>query len=255
MLRASRLSSSILVSSFSHRGVRLAIQRVRCRNIISQFSNNSDDETISSKPHKRRERYSGRYPRNFKDKYKEQRGDEETINKVIAKGMTPAGTHLPIMVKECLHYMGLEDTNDDVNGKQQSPLLVVDCTLGYGGHSSYILKHLMKTNDGSRLISFDQDSVEIKKTEERLRTNVLNQTSIGESTTEDEDLHSNLFTAVNQNFANLGSYLSSAHQTGQVTSLLADLGLSSMQIDDNDRGFTYKRSGPLESPCLHCFIM
>ena len=246
----------IPVSSFSPRGVRLAIQRVRYTDLISLSSDkqnigessSADISATSSKPHKRRERYSGRYPRNFKDRYKEQRGDEETINKVLAKGITPAGTHVPIMVKECLHYMGLHDNNHGgVEEQPQSPLLVVDCTLGYGGHSSYILKHLMKTNAaGSRLISFDQDSVEIKKTEERLRTNVLNQTSSGESTTQDEDLHSNLFTAVNQNFANLGSYLSSTHQTGQVTSLLADLGLSSMQIDDNDRGFTYKREGPLD---------
>jgi len=258
----------IPVSSFSFsQSVRLAIQRSRGTNLTSPLSSGKsvDEEPSSSadissttqKPHKRRERYSGRYPRNFKDKYKEQRGDEETINKVLAKGITPAGTHVPIMVRECLHYMGLEDNNNDADGQQQlqqSPLLVVDCTLGYGGHSSYILKHLIKTNgtsNGSRLISFDQDSIEIKKTEERLRTTVLNQTSNEESTTtQDEDLHSNLFTAVNQNFANLGSYLSSTHQIGQVTSLLADLGLSSMQIDNNDRGFTYKRSGPLESPRL-----
>ena len=251
----------IPVSSFSFSwSVRLAIQRSRGTNLVSPLSSgksvdeepssSADISSTSSKPHKRRERYSGRYPRNFKDRYKEQRGDEETINKVLAKGITPAGTHVPIMVKECLHYMGLDDNNNnDVNEQQQpqSPLLVVDCTLGYGGHSSYILRHLMKTNDGSRLISFDQDSVEIKKTEERLRTTVLNQTSTGrDSTIEDKDLHGNLFTAVNQNFANLGSYLSSTHQTGQVTSLLADLGLSSMQIDNNDRGFTYKRIGPLD---------
>jgi len=248
------------VSSFSPRGARLVTQQVKCINLITMSSGKSVDKepsssadisSTSSKPYKRRERYSGRYPRNFKDRYKEQRGDEETINKVLAKGITPAGTHVPIMVKECLHYMGLEDTNDDVNGQRQQPqpLLVVDCTLGYGGHSSYILKHLMKNDaaaNGSRLISFDQDSVEIKKTEERLRTNVLNQTSTDESRTKDEDLHSNLFTAVNQNFANLGPYLSSTQQTGQVTSLLADLGLSSMQIDNNDRGFTYKREGPLD---------
>lgn len=70
------------------------------------------DVTIAT-PYRRRARYSGKYPKNFTDKYKEQSGDEETINKVLSKGMTPAGTHVPIMVKECLHYMGLEDSGAD----------------------------------------------------------------------------------------------------------------------------------------------
>mmetsp|Transcript_34295 Transcript_34295/g.82924 ORF Transcript_34295/g.82924 Transcript_34295/m.82924 type:complete len:470 (-) Transcript_34295:176-1585(-) len=205
----------------------------------SKLENECEGETAgtavyaaTTKPHRRRERYSGRYPRNFKDKYKERMGDEETIKKVLAKGMTPAGTHVPIMIEECLQYMGLENASEN-----KQPLLVVDCTLGYGGHSSYILKHITdRGGDGSRLVAFDQDSIEIKKTEQRLRT-ALNQT-----TNDDADL----LTAVNQNFQTLGTYISSVNQTGKVTSLLADLGLSSMQIDDNDRGFTYKRSGPLD---------
>lgn len=193
--------------------------------------------TTTPKPHKRRERYSGRYPKNFKHKYKEREGDEETISKVLAKGMTPAGQHVPIMVKECLHYMGLDDGQ-----RENEPMLVVDCTLGYGGHSSYILKQILNSTD-ARLIAFDQDSVEIKKTEERLRKSVLEQSdTVSESSGEGNDV----FTAVNQNFANLSSYMTSTNQVGKVTSLLADLGLSSMQIDNNDRGFTYKRDGPLD---------
>ena len=181
--------------------------------------------TDEGKPqHRRRERYSGRYPRNFKDKYKERSGDEETIQKVLAKGITPAGTHVPIMVKECLKYMGLDErTEDDESSvEQQQQLLVVDCTLGYGGHSSYILKHLLdvNTNNGimdnnngiSRLIAFDQDSVEIKKTEERLRS-ALNEKLLLEQSTRDinnqpsrDDDGTNddlLFTTVNQNFQTL----------------------------------------------------
>ena len=203
---------------------------------------NHDDASIAAttapKPHKRRERYSGRYPKNFKDKYKERQGDEETISKVLAKGMTPAGQHVPIMVKECLHYMGLEDNQRD----RDSPVLVVDCTLGYGGHSSYILKQILNSTD-ARLIAFDQDSVEIIKTEERLRKAVLEET---DTATESAGEGNDIFTAVNQNFAELGSYMTSTNQVGKVTSLLADLGLSSMQIDNNDRGFTYKRDGPLD---------
>lgn len=90
---------------------------VHCRldvlSAVSDTQHNHEDASIATtttpKPHKRRERYSGRYPKNFKHKYKERRGDEETISKVLAKGMTPAGQHVPIMVKECLHYMGLEE--------------------------------------------------------------------------------------------------------------------------------------------------
>ena len=207
---------------------------------IQNDENTSIDATTSPKPqpHKRRERYSGRYPKNFKDKYKERQGDEDTISKVLAKGMTPAGQHVPIMVKESLHYMGLDD-----NHPKSEPMLVVDCTLGYGGHSSYILQQIMNSTD-ARLIAFDRDSVEIKKTEERLRRSVLEQSSA--NVTESLEKGNGVFTAVNQNFAELGSYMTSTNQLGKVTSLLADLGLSSMQIDNNDRGFTYKREGPLD---------
>lgn len=127
---------------------------------------------------------------------------------------------------------------------------MVDCTLGYGGHSSYILEHIANRYDGSRLIAFDQDSVEIKKTEERLQS-ALKENLL--RLQEEEDIpnqivqdDADLFTAVNQNFQTLGAYLSSVQETRKVTNLLADLGLSSMQIDDNDRGFTYKRVGPLD---------
>ena len=211
----------------------------------------SNDNIVGSKaqsPHQRRKRYSGRYPRNFDEKYKEQRGDESTVQKVLSKGMTPAGTHVPIMVKECLHFMGLDGSTTNAFSKE---LLVIDCTLGYGGHSSYILKYLSDRNDVSRLISFDQDPIEIKRTEERLRA-ALKENNLPSLHENDEPMikskiyHDQIFTTVNQNFQSLGSYLSFSNQIGKVTSLLADLGLSSMQIDDNTRGFTYKREGPLD---------
>ena len=205
----------------------------------------TDTETEQKPPRARRERYDGRYPRNFSDKYKEHGGDADTIAKVIAKGMTPAGTHVPIMLQECLHHLGLTEQQDDESSSSHSePLLVVDCTLGYGGHSSRILKALSDTEKGSSLVAFDQDSIEILKTEERLRA-VLKDLTNGEAITANEK-EEILFTAVNQNFATLASYLRETDQLGKVTSLLADLGLSSMQIDDNSRGFTYKREGPLD---------
>uniref|UniRef100_A0A7S2UR02 Uncharacterized protein n=2 Tax=Attheya septentrionalis TaxID=420275 RepID=A0A7S2UR02_9STRA len=214
--------------------------------------------TETKKP-PRRERYNGRYPRNFGDKYKEHEGDADTIAKVLAKGMTPAGRHIPILLKECLYHLGLSSQQDDALQSSSSissqPLLVVDCTLGYGGHSSQILKALGEAEKGSRLVAFDQDSLEIVKTEERLRAVLrelmnmnmnMNGTGPGAGaipTTKEEEI---IFTAVNQNFSTLASYLRETDQLGKVTSLLADLGLSSMQIDDNSRGFTYKREGPLD---------
>ena len=188
------------------------------------LSANDEQESLPTKQ-PRRQRYSGKYPRNFSEKYKEHQGNSQVIEKVLAKGMTPAGTHVPIMLRECLQYLGLEDPDS------KSPHLVIDCTLGYGGHSSHILRAL---GDG-RLIAFDRDPVEIRKTQARLQ----------------EELKANqqpdsLLTTVNQNFETLGPYLLSCGQMGCVTSLLADLGLSSMQIDDNTRGFTYKREGPLD---------
>eukprot|EP00545_Synedropsis_sp_CCMP1620_P005154 CAMPEP_0119004622 /NCGR_PEP_ID=MMETSP1176-20130426/1255_1 /TAXON_ID=265551 /ORGANISM="Synedropsis recta cf, Strain CCMP1620" /LENGTH=447 /DNA_ID=CAMNT_0006956353 /DNA_START=145 /DNA_END=1486 /DNA_ORIENTATION=+ len=218
-------------------------------------STKDDDTTVPSpKPQRqRRVRYAGKYPRNFSDKYKELKGDSSTIEKVLAKGMTPAGTHVPILLMECLEHMGLvpvgqlggddlNSTNNSAASKQSEPLLVVDCTLGYGGHSSHLLKALNEdrlrtpSSSSSELIAFDQDSLEIVKTKARL----LQDQGEGDDTTA-------TFTAVNQNFCTLKPYLESTGQyPAKVTSLLADLGLSSMQIDDNTRGFTYKREGPLD---------
>jgi 16S rRNA (cytosine1402-N4)-methyltransferase len=163
---------------------------------------------------------------------------------VLAKGMTPAGTHVPILLKESLHHLGLSQQADEsmVSSSSQT-LLVVDCTLGYGGHSSQILKALSEAERESKLVAFDQDSIEIVKTEERLRAVLKELTNGAITASEQEEI---IFTAVNQNFSTLASYLRDTDQLGKVTSLLADLGLSSMQIDDNSRGFTYKREGPLD---------
>jgi 16S rRNA (cytosine1402-N4)-methyltransferase len=214
---------------------------------LPMSSLDEDNTEMKKPPRARRERYNGRYPRNFSDKYKEHGGDTDTIAKVLAKGMTPAGTHVPILLKECLHYLGLspsqQDEDEESSSSHAQPLLVVDCTLGYGGHSSQILKALGQAEKGSRLVAFDQDSVEIVKTEERLRAVQRELMNGAITANEKEEI---IFTAVNQNFSTLASYLRETDQLGKVTSLLADLGLSSMQIDDNSRGFTYKREGPLD---------
>ena len=189
--------------------------------------------TANEAPSQRRIRYNGKYPRNFGDKYKELAGDEETVQKVLSKGMTPAGRHVPILLNECLHHLGILDTHRD------GPTFFVDCTLGYGGHSSQVLRQLLDDgNKDSKMICFDKDPIEIAKATERLNQMVHER---------EEPPEANPVTTVNRNFREVRSYLeSNGGGSGKVTALLADLGLSSMQIDDAARGFTYKREGPLD---------
>ena len=157
------------------------------------------------------------------------------------------------MLRECMDHLGLTQSSCDC----EKSLLVVDCTLGYGGHSLQMLKTIVQhqqlqqsddDNDdhygGSKLIAFDQDSLEICKTEARIRDKLRTYfRSKNETMSNRADL---VFDAVNQNFETLGPYLKTKGNMGRVTCLLADLGLSSMQIDDNTRGFTFKREGPLD---------
>ena len=79
----------------------------------------------------RRQRYAGKNPRNFSEKYKELRSEEypAEIVKIVSHGRTPAGTHRPIMVDEIMLALRL------VPGS-----IVADCTLAYGGHSTVMLK-------------------------------------------------------------------------------------------------------------------
>ena len=169
-------------------------------------------------PHRRRPRYSGKYPRRFEDKYKEldPAKHAETIAKVLASGKTPAGSHVPIMVKEIL------DALDPKPGER-----AVDCTLGHGGHSRAILQRFAP---GGCLIGLDADPIELPKTEAILR---------GEGFGED------VFIARKSNFAGLPAALAAAGWSGADV-ILADLGLSSMQIDNPSRGFSTKAAGPLD---------
>ena len=167
-------------------------------------------------PHQRRKRYGGKNPRRFDQKYKEHGGDPETVAKVLAAGKTPAGTHRPIMAAEILEIL-----------VPQPGMVAVDCTLGYGGHAQELLA---KLSPGGRLIGLDADPIELPKTEARLR-------SLG--------FDAPLFTAHRSNFAGLPQILA-AGQVPAVDLLLADLGVSSMQIDDPLRGFSVKFDGPLD---------
>ncbi|WP_022767337.1 16S rRNA (cytosine(1402)-N(4))-methyltransferase RsmH [Butyrivibrio sp. NC2007] len=166
--------------------------------------------------HKRRVHYSGKYPKKFEEKYKEQNPEKyaDTVAHVISKGSTPAGMHISIMVKEILEVLKIEP------GEQG-----LDCTLGYGGHTRKMLEELK----GSGCVyGLDVDPIESKKTVERLR---------------DAGFDEDIFKFRLINFANIDKV---CEETGKFDFVLADLGVSSMQIDDPKRGFSYKIDGPLD---------
>ena len=179
------------------------------------------DETASQLPSprpKRRPRYSGRNPRRFEEKYKEHNPGRyaETVEKVIASGKTPAGMHRPVMAREILEVLAPKPGD-----------IAVDCTLGFGGHARELLTRIQP---GGRLLGLDADPVELPKAEARLRA-----LGFGEET----------FTAHRSNFAGLPQILAAAEIAG-ADIILADLGVSSMQLDDPRRGFSVKNDGPLD---------
>ncbi len=180
------------------------------------MSEENSPSPLTPTPHKRRKRYSGRNPRRFEDKYKEHGGDAATIAKVIASGKTPVGTHRPIMVAEILEALTPKPGD-----------IAVDCTLGYGGHTQEILAKILP---GGKLLGLDQDPLQLPKTESRLRG-----LGFGED----------VFTAHRSNFAGLPQVLAAQNISG-ADMILADLGVSSMQIDDPTRGFSVKLDGPLD---------
>ncbi len=176
------------------------------------------ESSVGEKKHRRRPRYSGKYPRRYEEKYKEHNPEKygETVAKVLASGKTPAGTHRSIMVAEILEVLAPKPGD-----------IAVDCTLGFGGHSREILK---KIQPGGILIGLDADPVELPKTEARLR-----EAGFGPET----------FIPRRSNFAGLPQVLGELQMEG-ADIILADLGLSSMQIDDPARGFSTKFEGPLD---------
>ena len=171
---------------------------------------------MEQQEHKRRVRYKGTHPRNYKEKYKELQPEKyaDTIKKVMKKGSTPAGMHISICVKEILEFL-------DIKPGQHG----LDATLGYGGHTKEMLKCL---NGQGHLVGLDVDPIESAKTTERLRKQ-----GFGED----------ILTVKLMNFADIDK---AAEEYGPFDFVLADLGVSSMQIDNPDRGFSYKVEGPLD---------
>jgi 16S rRNA (cytosine1402-N4)-methyltransferase len=167
-------------------------------------------------PHKRRVRYKGTHPRSYKEKYKELQPDKygDIIEKVKSKGGTPAGTHRSICVKEILDFFQIQPGQKGL-----------DATLGYGGHTLEMLKCL---GTEGHLYALDVDPVELVKTKKRL---------------EDQGYGQDMLTIRQLNFANIDQI---GAEVGPFDFVLADLGVSSMQIDNPDRGFSYKTEGPLD---------
>lgn len=166
--------------------------------------------------HKRRVRYKGTHPRNYKEKYKEHQPEKykDTIEKVISKGSTPAGMHLSICVKEIIEFLQIKPGQ-----------IGLDATLGYGGHTSHMLKCL---EGKGHIYGLDVDPIESAKTKERL---------------ESQGYGPDILTVKLINFANIDEVVA---ESGPLDFVLADLGVSSMQIDNPDRGFSYKVEGPLD---------
>lgn len=175
-----------------------------------------EDNTNKDKVHKRRVRYSGTHPKTYAEKYKEHNPEKykDTIEKVISKGSTPAGMHLPIMVEEILEFLQIKPGQKGL-----------DATLGYGGHTMRMLECL---SGCGHIYGLDTDPIEIEKTKKRLA---------------DKSFGEEIFTAINTNFRDIDEI---AKEYGPFDFILADLGVSSMQIDNPNRGFTYKYDGPLD---------
>lgn len=165
--------------------------------------------------HKRRVRYQGTHPRSYKEKYKELNPEkyQADVEKIIQKGKTPAGMHIPICVNEILDFLQIRPGQ-----------VGLDATLGYGGHTRRMLECLQGKG---HLYATDVDPIESEKTKARLKA-----LGYGED----------ILTIRNMNFAQLDAVASGQ----QFDFVLADLGVSSMQIDNPERGFTFKQDGPLD---------
>lgn len=169
----------------------------------------------AEKEHKRRVRYKGTHPRNYQEKYKELHPEryQADVEKIIQSGRTPAGTHIPICVNEILAFLQIRPGQTGL-----------DATLGYGGHTRKMLERL---EGRGHLYATDVDPIESEKTRKRLA-------ALGYGP--------EILTIRRMNFADLDQVAPGE----KFDFVLADLGVSSMQIDDPERGFTFKYDGPLD---------
>jgi 16S rRNA (cytosine1402-N4)-methyltransferase len=165
----------------------------------------------------RRPRYRGTHPRQFREKYKELAADPAIVAHLREKGQTPAGHHVPILVEQIL-------TAIDPQPGQRG----VDATLGWGGHAQRVLERIVPRG---RLVALDADPIELPRTEARLR-------ALG--------FDADVLTVRRTNFGGVTAAIHGAGWDDGADFLIADLGVSSMQIDDPARGFSFKDDGPLD---------
>lgn len=170
-------------------------------------------------PRRRRPRYPGTHPRRFDEKYKElaPEAHPEILEQVRARGQTPAGQHRPVLAREVLEALAPRPGDRGV-----------DATLGWGGHAELLLPTL---RPGGTLLALDADPLELPKTEARLR-------ALGFGAEE--------LKVRRTNFASLPAVLQEAGWPEGADFIFADLGVSSMQLDDPVRGFSLKADGPLD---------
>jgi len=173
------------------------------------------DNSGTSPEHRRRIRYSGTHPKSFRQKYKEHNISvhPELQDHLRAKGKTPAGMHIPVLTGEVLASI-----------KPRPGEIVADCTVGYGGHAAEFIKCI---GPGGKLIAFDVDNAELERTRLRLS---------------EENVPMSFY---HSNFAGIANALSKEKIDGYDI-IFADLGVSSMQIDNPERGMSYKHDGPLD---------
>ncbi|MDE2489262.1 MAG: 16S rRNA (cytosine(1402)-N(4))-methyltransferase RsmH [Elusimicrobia bacterium] len=160
--------------------------------------------------HRRRDRYQGTHPKTFAHKYKELAGDPEAVAKAKARGSTPAGGHVSIMVAEVLAAL-----------EPLSGAVVLDCTLGAGGHAAELARR------GARVVGLDRDGEELARTRERLAESGLKVETVKTD-----------YSGAKGALRSLG--------LDAVDALFADLGVSSMQLDRPERGMSFKNDGPLD---------
>ncbi|MGB8226421.1 MAG: 16S rRNA (cytosine(1402)-N(4))-methyltransferase RsmH [Sedimentisphaerales bacterium] len=180
-------------------------------NTFDQPGNNDQPPPV----HRRRPRYSGTHPKSFQQKYKEHNiaAHPDLKAHLRAKGKTPAGTHVPVLIEEVLGCL-----------KPAPGQVIADCTVGYGGHA---LEFIKRIGPAGKLIAFDVDNAELERTRYRLSK---------------ENVPVSFY---HSNFAGIANIMKKENLDGYDI-IFADLGVSSMQIDNPDRGISYKHEGPLD---------
>ncbi len=119
--------------------------------------------------------------------------------------------HTSVLLNESIEYLNLKKNS-----------IIVDCTLGYGGHSTKILENI----PNGFLYAFDQDKEAIKYASERLKGVGIN------------------FEIINTNFKNIKKEI--IKRCDKVDGILFDLGVSSPQLDNAERGFSFHKDAPLD---------